>query len=136
MNQASIKEIKQRFAATEKQVLARWEKANPKPAAPEWEMVRFELKKGKATIDEDELRDALKHLGSGEDWGPRFFEVISTPAVERFGVALVSWQADRSAFEEKMSEAKAAYLDRVLFDHESPYLLLKDFKNWSPEGAR
>lgn len=133
MIKTAASEIKARFSTVHKKHLERWERENPAPKKPEAATVLREIKAGKISVDAEQLENALNEK---RDWGRVSFEdVIATPSLEKYARALNARDAARARFEEVLQDAKDAYLDRVLFDHESGFVLLRDFQRWRESEA-
>lgn len=137
MIKTAAAEIKARFATVHKKHLERWERENPAPLPPDGMTVTKELRAGKFDVDEKVLRDGMKN-GARKNWRDddwiNFLEVISTPSLKKYQAATQTREAERLRFSEVLQDAKDSYLDRVLFDHESGFVLLRDFQRWRETG--
>jgi len=129
MIKTAAKEIKDRFASVRDKHIARWDKDNPVPVVPKASSVLRELKKGKVTINEKHLAASLIDLDEDYD-GRTFIAIIGTPSIDRWRRAIEKREADRKQFLDILDDAKNSFLDRVLFDHENGFLLLRDFQKW------
>jgi predicted glycoside hydrolase/deacetylase ChbG (UPF0249 family) len=132
----SREDIKQRFAAIEKTHLSKWDSSHAAPCAPHVTTVMRELRQGKARANARSLAKALTRFDGDRYGGVEFLEVVSTPSIQAHIAALKTYRNARAKFVEQLAEAKSGYLDRVLFDHESPFVLIGDFKTWHPRAAR
>lgn len=120
--------IKDRFLVAEKEHLERWDEENCllMPTARE---VIEEIRKGKATISIERLEIAIAEPDS-EYRRVDFRDVIDTPKLKKLDAERIEFLKRKTAFEKTMKKAMRQYLDRALFDHESAYLMLKDFEKW------
>lgn len=138
MIKTAASEIKARFATVHKKHLDRWEKENPVPPPPDGATIAKELRAGKFDVDEKVLRDGMKN-GVRRNWRDddwiNFLDVISTPSLKKHLAATEAREAEKLRFAEVVQDAKDAYLDRVLFDHESGFVLLRDFQRWRESEA-
>jgi hypothetical protein len=127
-------DIKARFAALERAKLCEWDRQHPEAQAPALTTVLREVRLGHARANVRALKRAL--ADSGDDDGAYrrvgFCEVITTPSLAAYFAATKMRKTTRKRYEEQLEEAKNAYLDRVLFDHENAFLLILDFKKWHP----
>jgi hypothetical protein len=139
MIKTAASEIKARFSDIHKKHLERWSKEHPSPMPPDGKTVAKELRTGKFSVEEKPLSDALK-AGPRRKWNDEeeidanFFEVISTPAIEAWKRAMQERAEAKRIYKEQIKEAKDTYLDRVLFDNENGFILLRDFQRWKPNA--
>ena len=131
MIKGSASLLKVRFATVRDEHIKRWEKHHPDPVRPEAVTVLREMNRGQFTVLLDELDEAL----TSKFGQVAFVEVIVTPAMEKHGAAVASRKAAREKFIAALDAARDAYQDRVLFDGESAFILIRDFQNWRETKA-
>lgn len=121
------KEIRIRFDALARRHLVDWDKRNPEPSKPDPEVIRKELLARKFTVDVEPLKIAFR-----ENWDhePGLFEIVMPPAWAAYLKAVSDHSDARDRFEKELTEAKEDFLDRVLFDFESGYVHLTNFRKW------
>jgi hypothetical protein len=120
-------DIKSRFAELFAKHLKQWEGRNPKPELPSLDVVTRELKAGKVVIDAKALAVELKPQDRwGDEQMPSLGDAVETASMARYSEELKARKAKLSAFTELLTEARDNYQDRVLFDHENAYVLLRD----------
>jgi hypothetical protein len=129
-----IKQLDCRFEKIARGHMERWEAEHPMPAVPEVGAIERDLKRGKFTLDRQEMRGSLASYLEDDEWERDVFKVFRTPTIDRFLAAVKEWETAKKVFESRMRDALTAYRDRVLFDDESGYLLLQDFEAWREKG--
>lgn len=132
----TTKEVKRRFDQVAKEKTEAWLKANPRPK-PDAATVAAEVEsgtRGKVVVVLGVIEKAIRSL----DWNhregdePDALAVLVTPHLREWRSAVATWESTKAATEAAILTTMQEFLDRVLLDHESAFLLLQDFKQWTP----
>ena len=129
-----IKQLKERFEQIRKTHVKRYEAANRGNRMPDVEVVLSEYREGKLSLDEVALVALLERRSCWIE----AVDLLSSPSIETWKSAEEKRSKDERRFLDALESAQRSYMDRVLFDGESGFLMLRDFENWSfevKEGA-
>lgn len=128
MTSATIKELKLRFESIARRHYERWKASHPGAPEPTDEQKVRDIEAGKFSIDIKLLKERLQE--SDQFFLFQFFSVVIGESHADWLEANREWQAAHDAFRDELLAAKESYRDRALFDHESGFLMLRDFTKW------